>query len=82
MGVKSEGRMAVSFGEATVRRGGADHIDRRSKDKSQLDGRLAAMSLQASGEVRALAPASAGCDWPPHTGRGRKPVTTHGYIWY
>ena len=23
-----------------------------------------------------------GCDWPPHTDRRRKPVTTHSYIWY
>lgn len=25
---------------------------------------------------------SDGCDWPPHTGEGRKPVTTTSRIWY
>jgi len=40
-------------------------------------------ALQAAPQDEVLSVARRpGCDWPPHIGLYRKPVTTKAYIWY
>ena len=55
----------------------------RTLTRSGGSGELASRDVRIAVRQRArrLRPCG-GCDWPPHTGHSRKPITTHSHIWY